>query len=208
MLPPPKTRALVLITPPASAYNQRLHRRLRLRLPGRAGRAPAQARQPLGPTVWLHPQARFAALADEFWLISIPSALAGVVVSAALRDWLLELRQPTPTAQLAGSHAARSLVEQCAELGLLVSDTPAPSAAPGETLVAWLHVTNACNLRCTYCYLSKTEEPMTSATEGDAVDATVRSARLHGYRAIKLKYAGGEAALNFRLIEELHGYRC
>ena len=26
---------------------------------------------------------------------------------------------------------------------------------PGTVLTAWLHVTNACNLRCPYCYVSK-----------------------------------------------------
>jgi len=34
----------------------------------------------------------------------------------------------------------------------------------------------------------------------------VRSALGHGYQAIKLKFAGGEASLNFALVWELHEY--
>jgi uncharacterized protein len=87
-----------------------------------------------------------------------------------------------------------------------VGEHPPDPPAASDTLVAWLHVTNACNLRCTYCYLDKTEQPMSAATGYAAIDAIVRSALLHGYRAIKLKYAGGEARLNFPLVWELQRY--
>ena len=75
-----------------------------------------------------------------------------------------------------------------------------------SVLTAWLHVTNACNLRCTYCYVSKSEETMDEATGLAAIDAVFRSAVRHGFKAVKLKYAGGEATLNFRLIRLLHDY--
>src|SRR5438445_5551374 len=45
-----------------------------------------------------------------------------------------------------------------------------------DTLTAWLHVTNACNLRCQYCYVSKTNEHMSSHTAYNAVNAIFRSA--------------------------------
>ena len=72
--------------------------------------------------------------------------------------------------------------------------------------MAWLHVTNACNLRCTYCYLNKNDEAMSAETGRAAVDAIFRSALQHGYQSIKLKFAGGEASLNFALVWELHEY--
>jgi uncharacterized protein len=71
-------------------------------------------------------------------------------------------------------------------------------------LTAWLHLTNACNLRCAYCYVAKSGERMDEATGRAAVDAVFRSALRHGYRAVKLKYAGGEPTLHFGLVRSLH----
>jgi uncharacterized protein len=97
---------------------------------------------------------------------------------------------------------------QLAMLNLLMpADQPQPAVRSASmTLTAWLHVTNACNLRCTYCYLHKTNEAMSEETGRAAVDAIFRSALANGFRAVKLKYAGGEATLNFRLIQHLHDY--
>jgi uncharacterized protein len=174
----------------------------------------------------LHPQARFmelkmengklssASVATEDsqfpilnsqFLLFIPSVLSGVVVSRELRDSLLAIGLPSPLAELR-ARMPHKLVARCFALGILVDDQlPAPPP-PSDVLVAWLHVTNACNLRCTYCYLAKTNEAMSAETGRAAVDAIIRSALQHGYRAIKLKFAGGEASLNFALVWELHDY--
>lgn len=81
---------------------------------------------------------------------------------------------------------------------------PSPEFSRSQTLTAWLHVTNACNLRCPYCYVNKTAEGMTQHTGHSAVEAIVRSAVTHGFRAVKLKYAGGEASLNHHLMMSMH----
>ncbi len=83
---------------------------------------------------------------------------------------------------------------------------PARCSTKFATLTAWLHTTNACNLACSYCYIDKSAEPMTEETGRQAVDAVFRSALAGGFRAVKLKYAGGEATLNFRLVMLLHAY--
>ncbi|HEX9372151.1 MAG TPA: radical SAM protein [Roseiflexaceae bacterium] len=144
-------------------------------------------------------------MGEGAYLLFIPSVLSGVVVGRDLRDCLLALQQPAPLAEL-GAALPRELLERCVALGILVDERPPEPPPASDTLVAWLHVTNACNLRCTYCYLAKTEEAMSAATGRTAVDAIVRSAALHGYRAIQLKFAGGEASLNFPLVWELHDY--
>lgn len=87
-----------------------------------------------------------------------------------------------------------------------VGREPRPSFGPAAILTAWLHVTNACNLRCPYCYISKTADGMDEETGRAAVDAVVGSAVAHGFRGIKLKYAGGEASLNYPLLLRLHEY--
>jgi uncharacterized protein len=86
-----------------------------------------------------------------------------------------------------------------------------PSGAPpaldfdgGKVLTAWLHVTNDCNLRCPYCYVSKSPEGMSESTGLAAVDAVIQSAVANGFPAVKLKYAGGEASLNHRLLVTMH----
>ncbi|MBN1659471.1 MAG: radical SAM protein [Anaerolineae bacterium] len=75
-----------------------------------------------------------------------------------------------------------------------------------DTLVAWLHVTNACNMDCAYCYVSRTDESMNARTGYAAIDALMRSAAREGFRRVKIKYAGGEPTLCLDLVLRLHGY--
>jgi uncharacterized protein len=81
-----------------------------------------------------------------------------------------------------------------------------PEFQSGKVLTAWLHVTNACNLRCPYCYVNKSAEPMDETVGRAAVEAVIQSAVTHGFPAVKLKYAGGEASLNHRLMVSLHAH--
>jgi uncharacterized protein len=81
-----------------------------------------------------------------------------------------------------------------------------PSFGESGTLTAWLHVSNACNLACPYCYVHKSAEAMDERTGMAAVDAVLKSAQAHGFRAVKLKYAGGEASLNKKLVLRLDSY--
>jgi uncharacterized protein len=116
---------------------------------------------------------------------------------------LEELPSLVPEVELAD---ASEIAKQLMGLALLV---PANFAVQLErtqprTLNAWLHVTNACNLRCAYCYLAKTGERMDESTGHAAVQAIFRSAVRHGFSAVKIKYAGGEPTLNFPLIQTLH----
>jgi uncharacterized protein len=104
--------------------------------------------------------------------------------------------------------AAAATMERFVAHGLLEPEGGYQSDAPAQpsTLTAWLHVTNACNLACTYCYVDKSAAVMSAETGYAAVDAIIRSATQHGFSAIKLKYAGGEATLNFTLVQKLHAY--
>jgi uncharacterized protein len=75
-----------------------------------------------------------------------------------------------------------------------------------HTLLAWLHVTNACNLRCDYCYIDKTSESMADDTARKAIDAVFRSATKQGFKEVRLHYAGGEASLNISQVIAIHDY--
>lgn len=73
-------------------------------------------------------------------------------------------------------------------------------------LTSWLHLTDRCNLRCSYCYLPHVREDMSSETGRSVVDAIFRSALANGFKQVKMKYAGGEPLLRYPLIMELHRY--
>src|SRR5436305_2030298 len=75
-----------------------------------------------------------------------------------------------------------------------------------STLSAWLHISNACNLACHYCYIPKSADHMEKNTSRQAVDAVIRSAVRHSYTGIHLKYAGGEAMLKLPQVIATHDY--
>jgi uncharacterized protein len=81
---------------------------------------------------------------------------------------------------------------------------PALPVTRPSTLAAWIHVTEACNLNCPYCYVHKRPRTLDEQVGRRAVDRLVEMACHHGYRALKIKYAGGEPTLNFPLIQFLH----
>lgn len=142
-----------------------------------------------------------ASLPGEHTLLFNPTGPAGVVTINEPARALLD-RFSTP--DLLKDEYERRF----AQLGLL---RPCNEGMPTidfqpDTLTAWLHVTNACNLRCTYCYVDKSEESMDLETGRAAIDAIFRSALAHDFAKVKLKYAGGEATLNFDLVRQLHRY--
>lgn len=131
----------------------------------------------------------------------VPSFSRVAVVNAA--TWALLQH---PSAYHADPAASTTLANAYA-LGLLTTADAQPGAPPpSEALVAWLHVTNACNLRCSYCYIVKNGETMSLEVGQQAIEASFRSARAAGYRRVELKYAGGEATLSLRRVAELHQY--
>jgi uncharacterized protein len=75
-----------------------------------------------------------------------------------------------------------------------------------DVLSAWLHLTDRCNLRCSYCYLPHVREDMSSETGRAAIDAIIRSALTNHFHQVKIKYAGGEPLLRYPLILEIHEY--
>lgn len=149
-----------------------------------------------------HGLLRTLALDDTYHVVFVPSASQVAVLDRETLGLLgrLPLGPGARAAELA-------VIEQLGAIGLLNDgsrDLPAPLEA--NVLMAWLHLTNACNLSCRYCYIQKSGEAMSVATVYAAIDTVIRAARRHGYPAIALKYAGGEASLRMDLIEAAHRY--
>ncbi len=161
---------------------------------------------PAGTTpVQRHRELQALALDDEHAVVFVPSQSRVAVLNAASMQLLADFATPRPLAS--DDPAAHVAAHTLYDLGLLhTQGVAAPVLAPPDELIAWLHVTNDCNLRCTYCYVHKTHDAMTASTALAAVDAVFRTARLHGYQRVALKYAGGEASLALDQVATIHAY--
>ncbi len=71
-------------------------------------------------------------------------------------------------------------------------------------LSVWLHVTDACNLNCPYCYVEKRGLAMSPEQAAGLVARLLSLAEAHGYAAVQLKYAGGEPFLNQGAVRAAH----
>jgi uncharacterized protein len=144
-------------------------------------------------------QPHLQSLTPEFTLAYSPYAPGGPAVlnTAAWERWQ-EFTSPQPLQY--------PIDFQLAEQALLqpVQRPFKATHQPPHTLTAWLHITNACNLDCPYCYVRKSSARMDEATGLNALQQIFSTARQHGFKRVKLKYAGGEATLHFKLIRRLH----
>ncbi|NTW97381.1 MAG: radical SAM protein, partial [Oscillochloris sp.] len=149
-----------------------------------------------------HPRLRLLPIDDQHVVAFVPSLVGAAVLNAPAVDLLqrLPLSDPHERAAHVGAIAALN------RLGLLTGAPHEPPPPPPEVLLAWMHVTNACNLRCAYCYIEQSAEQMSAETALGAVEAVIRAARAHGYRQIALKYAGGEPLLALDVVEVLQRY--
>ncbi len=153
---------------------------------------------------------------EVYWLVCNPVGQGQIVVLDSEAYMLfMGFRIPTALSVVNERFAnwtpsdIESIVALFYKLGLLYNVNIPTRACLGEdvtTLVAWLHITNACNLRCDYCYLQKNHESMSTEISNQAIDAVFRSACKHNIQKVQLKYAGGEASLLMGQIITLHDY--
>ncbi len=153
-------------------------------------------------------------LKEGYWTAFNPLGEAGIIVlNQAAYELLHRFKQPASLTNIVHESGEAQMETEAAlarliALGLLQPPGIEQRPTTGQTklLTVWLHITNQCNLRCTYCYLYKTNEHMSQATGRAAIDAVIRSALAEGYQAIKLKYGGGEASLKMERVFEIHDY--
>lgn len=169
---------------------------------------------PISPAVlWQRAPALYRApLPDRHEVAFAPSSSAIALLNDAASQLLDQFAAPCSLDQAArrmpgvSADDAHEAARQLAQFGLLrpAAEAETLCASSPYMLTAWLHVTNRCNLHCAYCYVRHSDEAMSLPTGRAAVEAAVRSAVRHGFRAVKLKYAGGEPTLNFALVRALH----
>ena len=80
---------------------------------------------------------------------------------------------------------------------------PEKPAAP-KSLNFWIHTTNACNLGCSYCYIStlNTSKGMTDAVRQQLLHKLLEAVTTKGIRHIRLRLAGGEPMGQFKAWKE------
>ena len=156
-------------------------------------------------TLCAHPELRRIPLTEEYKVAFVPSKSKLVVVNS-IADALLDVLAQPRSIDFVRSLGCNEAISRLIEAGLLVGAMPESKQDQTKELAVWLHVTNECNLHCSYCYLDKTSETMPLELGLIAIDAACRSAVLHGFHRIKLKLAGGEPTLVMPLVLKLHDY--
>jgi uncharacterized protein len=74
------------------------------------------------------------------------------------------------------------------------------------SIACWLHLTNNCNLACSYCFVHKSAGNMSLATGQRTIDKMIQSCRQHRFGNISIKFSGGEPLLRFGLLKQLFDY--
>jgi uncharacterized protein len=73
---------------------------------------------------------------------------------------------------------------------------PMSAVEPPSRVEAWVHLTNGCNLRCSYCFVGeRRERMMTEAVACDVATRLATTAISHGLSQVTVKFAGGEPTL-------------
>jgi len=147
---------------------------------------------------------------EDFLLIYSPLSEEGVTVLNKEALWLFQqidnkksLGQILKLAQKKDSSVTfstiKKILEQFINSEIIYFDSPKTEKdlldKKPTQLGVWLHLTNQCNLRCTYCYVYKTPEKMSLKTAKIALTKIITSAKLHGFKKISIKFSGGECLL-------------
>lgn len=69
---------------------------------------------------------------------------------------------------------------------------------------AWLHLTNACNLACPYCYIHKSKRHLSDHVVETLLAAIESTAEAGEVDRIHVRYAGGEPLLRFEVLQRFH----
>ena len=105
------------------------------------------------------------------------------------------------------SKTATLVVDELVKNQILVADeiTPRKDAWKKE-LNCWLHITNDCNLNCTYCYIHKSHSVMEDSLIYKSIDMMIESCLKHDYTDLTLMLVGGEPLTRFNTIKLIVAY--
>jgi len=148
-------------------------------------------------------------VSESDYLVYAPLRRAALIANAALVRSLRELQ--TGEASVDADPEIAGFLRNC---GILDGDDESapgrPWTGPPRPVTATLLLTNACNLRCRYCYAAAGEKPpefMSVETARRAIDFVAANAANAGVRQFEVDFHGaGEPTVHWRLLEEAHRY--
>jgi uncharacterized protein len=148
-------------------------------------------------------------VSESDYLVYAPLGRAALLANAALVRFLRGMETGE-----AGTDADPEIASFLRNCGMLDADEESrpdrPPAGPPRPVTATLLLTNACNLRCRYCYAAAGEKPpefMRMETARRAIDFVAANAAAAGVRRFQVDFHGaGEPTVHWRLLEEAHGY--
>ena len=150
---------------------------------------------------------------DDYYVVMNPEASASIVImNQSSMDLLNKFENPAKITDVTSLSTRQSdaieIIEKMAENSFILPVGAKKKVIENqpETLTAWLHLTNDCNLDCSYCYVNKNSEFMDLKTGLKSIETVVQSAKENKFNKVKFKYAGGEPTLNFELLVQLHRY--
>lgn len=94
-------------------------------------------------------------------------------------------------------------IKELKKRGILLSENKTHVQKRKKVFDCWLHLTNTCNLSCSYCYIHKFPGSMSFETAKKTIDKMYESCKLNEYEEIHIRFAGGEPLLKFDIIKNV-----
>lgn len=117
-----------------------------------------------------------------------------------------DLQRSVLERSLAGGYTPVGEIEKTAVRNLrdrgLFSEKTGFSGHYAKNLSVWLHLTDQCPLRCTYCHVEKRDEHLPDPTLAAFADMLVRTAESKQLEEIVLRLAGGEPVLRYAAVKD------
>ena len=94
--------------------------------------------------------------------------------------------------------------------GFRSSEVPDFRASIKDQVSVWFHISNSCNLACSYCYIPGLKKAVTVPKDGTIpsdhllrkiIASLFELARDNGFRSLRIRFAGGEPSLVPELLE-------
>ena len=139
-------------------------------------------------------------IGEDQWTCFNPGSGGGVVVIPASVKAILEKchAENVEESSVLDALASRGVVIDMAN-----NATVQVSQISRKSASYWFHVTNRCNLRCTYCYINKDAEGMSIETARMTTARIIRDCKEKGITLVNFKFAGGEPMLAIPVIREV-----
>jgi len=145
---------------------------------------------------------------DGYGYAFVPGGKSGVVILDLKSKKLLEDFSEFE----AGINKAR--VELLRKNGLLIDKYTGPDfgrplgESRARSLGTWLHVTNNCNLSCSYCYICKDSGQMSDVVANAYLNKLEATVEKYNLGSVSIRFAGGEPTLRkslvYSLVQEIH----